>query len=264
MVQKGGREIEPMRLNKFNMSMVPDEAVAVFIGKRKTGKSFCARDLLFHKADLPIGKVMSGTEKANPFYKDFVPKALITHKWSEVACDKFMKRQEIIKEKKNNDPNFKFCDPRGFFILDDLMYDTSWIKYKTIKEMFMNGRHYDILFVITMQYPLGIVPALRSNMDYVFIFKDTIIANKKRLYENYAGMFSSFNVFCATMDKYTEDHGCLVICNDSTSNKLEDQIFYYKAKDNGPFRMCDNMLWEMDEKKQNPKVFKPSNMFEKY
>ena len=45
----------------------------------------------------------------------------------------------------------------------------NWKKEKTIKSIFFNGRHYNILFILTMQYPLGITPELRSNIDYVFI-----------------------------------------------------------------------------------------------
>ena len=35
----------------------------------------------------------------------------------------------------------------------------------------MNGRHYKILFILTMQYALGIPPNLRTNIDYVFILR---------------------------------------------------------------------------------------------
>jgi len=171
------KECEALRLREHVMTNVRDNSVCVFIGKTHTGKSFCVRDLLYHKADFPVGKVMSGTERANGYYKDFVPPKLISFEWSSIGCDKFVRRQEIIKNKKRSDPNFTFVDPRAFFVLDDLMYDTSWITYKTIKQLFMTGRHYDILFIITMQYPLGIAPTLRTNIDYVFIFRDTIIKN---------------------------------------------------------------------------------------
>ena len=59
----------------------------------------------------------------------------------------------------------------------------------------MNGRHFKILFLITMQYPLGIPPNLRSNIDYVFILRDNTVGNRKRIYENYAGMFPNFDIF---------------------------------------------------------------------
>lgn len=254
--------IEPLRLRPFNLDKVRDNSVCVFIGKTHTGKSVCVKDLLYNKADFPVGKVMSGTENANGFYKDFVPKKLIDNDWSPIKCDKFVKRQEIITNKKKEDPNYNFCDPRGFFILDDLMYDISWINYITIKRLFLTGRHYNILFIITMQYPLGIPPALRTNIDFVFLFRENIIKNRRRLYENFAGMFPTFECFCATMDKYTEDYGCLVVCNGASSNKILDQVFYFKASLRGDFRTCDKVLWDMQEKETQQ--YKPTNMFSNY
>jgi len=34
-----------------------------------------------------------------------------------------------------------------------------------------------------------------------------------------------------------------VICNSSSSNKLEDQVFWYKATDHPQFHMCADSLW---------------------
>ena len=73
-----------------------------------------------------------------------------------------------------------------------------------------------------MQYPLGIPPTLRTNIDYVFILREPYIANRKRIYENYAGMFPTFESFCQIMDQCTENFECLVIDNNVKSNKLRD------------------------------------------
>jgi hypothetical protein len=59
----------------------------------------------------------------------------------------------------------------------------------------MNGRHYKLLFLVTMQYPLGIPPNLRCNVDYVFILRENIVKNRERIYANYAGMFPNFDTF---------------------------------------------------------------------
>jgi hypothetical protein len=45
------------------------------------------------------------------------------------------------------------------------------------------------------------------------------------------------------MDQCTENFECLVICNNVSSNKLEDQVFWYKASDHPPFKLCDQSLW---------------------
>jgi hypothetical protein len=135
-------------------------------------------------------------------------------------------------------------DPRAFLILDDCLYDAkSWINEDSTRYVFMNGRHVDLSTMITMQYPLGITPNLRTNVDFVFILRENILGNRRRIYENYAGMFPTFEMFCTFMDQCTENYECLVICNNVASNRLEDQVFWYKAADHPPFRLCDQSLW---------------------
>jgi hypothetical protein len=42
----------------------------------------------------------------------------------------------------------------------------------------------------------------------------------------------------------TENYECMVIDNKTQSNKLEDQVFWYKASE-ANFRMCSPDLWEL-------------------
>jgi hypothetical protein len=135
-------------------------------------------------------------------------------------------------------------DPRLFLLLDDCIYDQSWVKDKNVRSLFMNGRHYKILFIITMQYALGIPPNLRTNVDFIFILRENFVNNRKRLYEHYAGMFPTFEMFCQVMDQCTENFECLVINNNAKSNKLEDQVFWYKAADHDDFKLGAQEYWD--------------------
>ena len=136
-------------------------------------------------------------------------------------------------------------DPRSFLLFDDCMYDNSWVKDKNVRLLFMNGRHYKIMFIITMQYPLGIPPNLRTQIDYVFILRENYTNNRKKIYENYAGMFPTFEVFCQVMDQCTENYECIVINNNAKSNRLEDQVFWYKAETRSNFRIGARDFWEL-------------------
>ena len=107
----------------------------------------------------------------------------------------------------------------------------------------MNGRHFKVLFLITMQYALGIPPNLRTNIDYVFILRENYVSNRKRIYEHYAGMFPTFEIFCQVMDQCTEDYNCLVIHNNAKSNKLVDQVFWYKAQPHNDFKIGSDEIW---------------------
>ena len=128
--------------------------------------------------------------------------------------------------------------------MDDCLYDNSWTKSTNIRSLFMNGRHYKMLFLVTMQYGLGVPPVLRTNIDYVFLLRENIVRNRKVLYDNYAGMFPSFEMFCSVLDQCTENYECLVICNCAKSNRIEDQVFWYKAETHPPFRLGSQEIWD--------------------
>lgn len=243
-------------IKKFNIDMIKDRCeidsrkspMIVVIGKKDTGKSFLVKDILFHAQNaFPVGTVISGTEVANEFFQHMVPSKLIHDKYKPEIVMNVIKRQLAIKTKRNHDKSASGgssnVDPRAFLILDDCLYDSSWIREESTRYVFMNGRHIDLMTIITMQYPLGVTPNLRTNVDFIFILRETMIGNRKRIYENYAGMFPTFEMFCQFMDQCTENYECLVICNGVASNKLEDQVFWYKASEHPPFKLCDDSLW---------------------
>ena len=220
----------------------------VVIGKKDTGKSFLVRDILANtQSYFPVGTVISGTELANEFFQHMVPSKLIHDKYRPEIVSNVIKRQLGIKTARNTDKKSRggnsSVDPRAFLILDDCLYDNSWINQESTRYIFMNGRHIDMMTIITMQYPLGISPNLRTNVDFIFILRENITRNRRIIYENYAGMFPTYEMFSQFMDQCTEDFNCLVICNGIQSNKLEDQVFWYKASDHPPFKLCDDSLW---------------------
>jgi hypothetical protein len=245
-----------LELKKFdmkNISFKPNEnkgPVVVLIGKRDTGKSFLVRDLLYYQQEIPIGTVISGTEEGNGFYNKMVPKIFIHNEYNTAIIENILKRQRtVLKQVKHEMETYKrsTIDPRAFVILDDCLYDATWTRDKMMRLLFMNGRHWKIMLVITMQYPLGIPPTLRTNIDYVFILRENYIANRKRIYENYAGMFPTFESFCQVMDQCTENYECLVINNNSKSNKLQDQVFWYKADNHNDFKLGSKEFWELSK-----------------
>ena len=245
-----------LELKKFDMKSIsfkPNEnkgPVVVLIGKRDTGKSFLVRDLLYYQQEIPIGTVISGTEEGNGFYANMVPKLFVHNEYNTAIIENILKRQRtVLKQIKKEMETYKrsTIDPRAFVILDDCLYDATWTRDKMMRLLFMNGRHWKVMLVITMQYPLGIPPTLRTNIDYVFILRENYIANRRRIYENYAGMFPTFESFCQVMDQCTENYECLVINNNSKSNKLHDQVFWYKADSHGEFRLGSKEFWELSK-----------------
>ena len=237
-----------LNLKKFDMAKIGKGAIVAMIGRRGQGKSFLVKDLLFYKRDMPIGTVISASESSNRFYSDMMPSLFIHEAFSPEIVANLVKRQKIVTKKMKQQMQMygkSNIDPYAFLILDDLMYDApTWIKDINIKDIFMNGRHCNLMFLVTMQFSLGIPPAFRSNIDYVFILRENYINNRKRLYEHYAGMFPSFEIFCQVMNQCTENYECLVIDNTSTSNRIEDCVYWYKGDAHPPFKLGAPEFWQ--------------------
>jgi hypothetical protein len=237
-----------LHLRKFDIASIASDRTVVLIGKRDTGKSFLIRDILFHHRDLPVGTVISPTEMANHFFGTMVPPLFIHETYTPKVIENVVRRQKLLMtdiERRTAAEGSCDIDPRAFLILDDCLYDKSWINDVNIRYLFMNGRHIKTMFLLTMQSPLGIPPNLRTNIDYVFILRENLISNRKRIYENYAGMLGSFDIFCQVMDQCTENFECLVIHNGAKSNRIEDQVFWYKAEQRPNFKIGAKQFWEL-------------------
>jgi len=249
-----------LQLKKFDMRNITFRAneskgpVIVLIGRRDTGKTFLVKDLLFFHQDIPIGTVISGTEAGNGFYADLVPKLFIHDEYSSALIENVLRRQKtVLKQMKNEIKEYKrtTIDPRTFVILDDCLYDNSWSRDKLMRLLFMNGRHWKVMLIITMQYPLGIPPTLRTNIDYVFLLREPYQTNRKRIWENYASMFPTLESFCSVMDQTTENFECLVINNNAKTSKLQDQVFWYKAENRPDFKLGSKEFWDISKEMES-------------
>jgi len=237
-----------LQLRKFDISNIKDDKIVVLIGKRGTGKTELLKDILYFKRDFPIGTVINPTESANKSFSNIVPPIFIHEEYRPEIIENVLKRQTMIMKKINKEIQLygrSSIDPRAFLILDDCLYDNSWKRDRNIRYIFMNGRHKKLFFLVTMQFVLGISPELRTNVDYIFICRENIISNRRRLYDAFAGMFPTFECFCSVLDQCTENFECLVIDNTSRSNRLEDQVFWYKAELRADFTIGSRELWEL-------------------
>jgi hypothetical protein len=194
--------------------------VIVLIGEKETAKKVLIKDIIYHHNNIPFGTIISRSNN----------NLLSTNchiGYNNVIVENVIQIQRIVMSR--NKTNLIKQDPRTFIVFDDCLND-EWSREKTMRMVLMNGICFRIALIISMQHPLVIPPILRPNIDYIFIFMEPNTRNRKKIYNNYAGMFPTFELFCQFMDKL--DHNeCLVIDYNVKSNKLEDQLFWYKVKE---------------------------------
>ena len=215
------KEIE---IHEFPLHEIKYNSKTVIIGKPATGKSTLIRDYIKALRHLyPTAKVFSGTEENNHFYSAMIPDLFIHGEYTEEEMENFAKRQKLAM----NDPN---TDPRALLVLDDCSDDPKFFHRPLFQKFFKNGRQWEMGLVLALQYGMDIRPVIRTNIDYVFLFREPNEKNRKSLYENYAGIIGSYNDFCDVMDQLTEDFTAVVIDNRKQSNNLSDCVYYYKAR----------------------------------
>ncbi len=244
-----------LQLKRFDPNKIASDKVCLFIGKRGTGKSTLVTDIMYYKRNIPSGVVMSATEEGNHYYRQYVPDLFIYGAYNKETIE------NIIERQKDNINKFGTTNP-VFILLDDCMYDRSFMKDECIRQLFMNGRHWKIFFLLTTQYCMDLPPGLRSNIDYVFVLRENVIQNREKLWKSFFGVFPTFNMFQQVMDACTENYECLVIDNTSKSNKLNECVYYYKAAIRPPFRIGSSAMWEAHSRYYNPKYVSSSKKTE--
>jgi len=217
--------------------------LASFDVVRNTGKTTMITSLLYEKSHIfPVGVVMSGTEDSNGHYGRVFPQSFVFNALDKEKIEDMVKRQKVAKQHLPN--------PWAILLLDDCTDDPKLFNDPLFQGIFKNGRHWKMLFILSLQYSLDIRPVIRTNVDGTFILRETNLKNRKSLWENYAGVFPDFSMFCDVLDQLTDDYTALYVHNATTSNKIEDCVFWYKAKPIPPeFRIGSQDYWDYHDER---------------
>ena len=246
-----------LQIQEFNLGrMVPNPSILI-IAKRGSGKSFITREIMHHYRNIPGGIVVAPTDTTNSFYKHFFPDLYIHYNLKDTTLKKLLARQTMMMGKAKNSSDK--IDPSAILIMDDcLSSKKAWVKNECISEVLMNGRHYGLTYIITMQTPIGITPDLRLNFDYVFLLNENSAVNKKKLWDNYASMFPTFDCFEKIFDKCTENYCAMVIDNRNPWSNLADNVFWFKAHEH-KFSFGSTIFKDLHNKLYDPSYIKKRN-----
>lgn len=236
-----------VHLKRFDPSNMQTNRICVMIGKKGTGKSTLVEEIMWFQQNIPVGCIMSATEEANEAYSEMAPPLFIYKEFDADALLRLINRQKKMKSMfKQNGDKLPF-DHRAFLLMDDCMYDKKNFRSPLVRELFMNGRHWDLFVLITIQYLMDITPDVRANTDYVFALKENIRKNREKMYKEFFGVFPSFALFDELFLEVTQDYRCLVLDNTVPSTRIEECVFWYKAKKREPFRLGSQWYWDYSQ-----------------
>jgi predicted AAA+ superfamily ATPase len=192
-----------MNIPKMNMKWIANNHTVLIIGKRGVGKTFLTKDLLYYHQDIPDIIIVSGNKNdydgkdhKYTIHQEFHPQII----------------ENIIEKQKKT---------TAIVILDNCLYDsTCHIQPLVYNDSFMK--------VITIPFLMGMFTKIREQVNYIFIFQENYYPNRKKIYDCFGHMFSSFDLFSQIMDTCCQQNECLVIDN------MSGKLFWYKA-DNHDF-----------------------------
>jgi hypothetical protein len=212
------------KFEKFELNTIVKNSSILIIGKRGTGKTSMVYHLmknLHETQNFDYFVVFSPTEIMNKQYEKIITPTNIFYEYDSDIIQNILdiQTQNLKENKKKN-----FC-----VILDDCLSSNGILANdKALKELLFNGRHYNITYILTMQFPLEIKQELRSGFDYVFLLEDDAISNQKRIFEYYTGFFKNFDEFRQVFINLTTNYSSMVITQRGILKKINDKIKFYK------------------------------------
>lgn len=231
------------QIRKFPIQSMKHDATVLILGPRRTGKSVLLRYLLYKlnlKKKFHAGWIMGGSLDARNDIKDLVPESFnleFTVPEFKRRIDQITKLEDVIKQQ---DLSILTC-------YDDCTYDKTFLKCKETRNIAMNGRHYNMTDIKCMQYAMDMPPDVRSQMDYVFVTKQSRRDVMVKIWKYFFGCFSKYDEFEQVLTACTNDHEVLVFDGTVASNKIEDCVFYFKADLNIPkFKLFAPEYWILD------------------
>lgn len=162
-------KLQPLDIEKDFL----DDFMALFIGRRRSGKSFLCRWFLYNlKHRYPFVIVITGT-KSNDFWQNQIPEFTVYDvDMMDDVLNAIFERQDAIAQVNKYLPDDKKIDRRVLLVLDDVLQNKDTLRFsKPLNRVYVNGRHYDISIICMIQDPRGLPPTIRENTDLCIIFR---------------------------------------------------------------------------------------------
>lgn len=235
-MQSSSRRVE---LKRFDPTKMKNDRLCLFLGRRGTGKSMAMEDIMYNmRSEFDSGVVMSGTETANQTWGVHVPPSFIYDKYENGVVRDICRNQMKLRKEKGGS-----IKP-VFLVLEDVLYDKTLNSDEALRWLFFNGRHAKVFTLISMQYYASMKPELRTQIDYVFLTRQTSVVVKEAIWKHFAGVVPDFESFNRILERVTQDYTILVLDQTAISNRIEDCMFWYKAKPRPQFKLGNRLFWE--------------------
>jgi hypothetical protein len=230
-------------------------------GQSGSGKSSVTLDIIKANRKIPAWAIFSPTEATNHTFGPYVHPGAIHDDLSIPELRKIKKRQETVctnwqipSEVPGGHKKYK-RNPSIGVILDDCNVSPALFKDDVFKYAYFNSRHHKVLFIQITQHPMSVPNMLRRNVSHFLVFAQKSPKAIKTIHEEYGAVIEKLPDFKIALQLCTENKMCMVIDCLTTSLKIEENIYFYKAThpaEQPPFKIGAAWWWAQMDKLYNP------------
>ncbi len=250
------------RIPRYDLDLMKLTGIVMCVGRPGSGKSFLIAEIMWYmrdKLDIVIGfnPSESSSQTLKPFtaetckYKDFDVKKMeqILEFQRECLLEAALYRDQLgLKDVEDLPAKYKNFFRLGV-VADDCMKESKKINSPLMVDIAYQHRHLKLLFLIAVQYIMGIHPKIRDCIWYVALFFDPSVKSQAKMMENVCNLWGSgadalwqFRRYFLTCTHGGDDpvtgeprnkHCCMFI-DHQRPGKAKDRIFVYKATPRPP------------------------------
>lgn len=229
-----------LRVRRLRPSTLKPYRLHLIVGKRGCGKTTLLKDLLYHfRNSVDFAIAMSPTAESANMLRQVMPPACVYDTYSPAVVEQLVAlSQELAHGGKIR---------HLMLIADDVLYDRAVFRSPAIRNIFFNGRHLHVTFIILVQYMMDLTPDLRAQIDYLYIMRENIVTNRQRIYKHLFGCVPTFDMFQSLMDACTQNFECLCLDNTNPTDDASSGISWYKAQIDLPtFHMGRRVYYQLN------------------
>lgn len=216
-------------IKKCNFNSFKKNPKILVIGKHGCGSTSVMKNITRYYLDnekIYSTIIISSNEEWEKFYPEKNPHIISNCQNDEEHLEQVWYKQKGTIKK------------LGFGAHNLLLVIDHYSHYKdknVIIEILMNSRHYNTTLILGLSYS-SLKPSLRTNIDVIFLCRESNTTNMKLLFNHYGGMFPIFEMFNKTMNNLTQDYSTMVInnhyigFNSTQKEEIENTISWFKPR----------------------------------
>lgn len=220
------------RIYPFLLDQIGPDYTMGFFGKRREGKSFLMRNILYHmRAHFPRVYCFTNT-RYNGFWQNHIPDKYIFDGYQPGVIQKIIDTNAAWRGAQIKHPTNERLQDMNIsclLILDDVI-NQDLFHSEQLRTLFYNGRHIKICLMIALQYAKGVPPGFRENFDTVFLFQQHCNTQIEAIGENFLGTWdrkTQRNILESTVWKDAHSNARQVLVVDQSGNSPKDSMLYW-------------------------------------